>query len=219
MDAAARMVRVWDPFVRVFHWTLAAAFVVAWLTEDDAELLHVWAGYTAGGLIVLRLVWGVVGPRHARFASFLYPPAAVLGYLRDLLAFRAKRYLGHSPAGGAMVLALILGIAATVWTGLELYAAKENAGPLAALRAGAIVAEEPGTAPAAPVILVSRDEGGEDDHDRRGRGGGVWEALHEGLANLMMILVLLHIAGVALASIVHRENLARSMITGLKRAE
>ena len=183
------MVRVWDRFVRVTHWTVAVGFIVAYFTEDALLFLHVWAGYAIGVLVVLRLLWAIAGPKHARFGDFIYGPKAVRGYLVELLGFRAKRYLGHSPAGGAMVLVLWVGLLAIVWSGLELYAAEENAGPLATGSGAA------------------------------GGGGGIWEVLHETSANLVLVLVIIHVAAVALASVVHRENLARAMVTGLKRDE
>jgi cytochrome b len=167
------MIPVWDLFLRISHWMVALAFFVAYMTEDDPLLLHVWAGYLVGGLVLLRLLWGLIGPRHARFTDFLCGPRSVLAYLLDLTALRAKRYLGHSPAGGAMALAMWLGLLGTVWTGIELYA----------------------------------EEGGE-----------FWEGIHEAFASLTLVLLILHIGGVTLASLVHRENLVRAMITGKKRA-
>ena len=86
-----RWVRVWDPLVRWFHWTLVLAFFVAYLTGDDLLTLHVWAGYLVGGIIVLRIVWGIVGTKHARFTDFVFAPLTVWRYLLDLLRFRAKR--------------------------------------------------------------------------------------------------------------------------------
>ena len=125
---------VWDPFVRLFHWTLVAAFTVAYfLTEDDWLTVHVWAGYLVGVLVVARIVWGFAGPEHARFADFLYSPAATLRYVRDLVLFRAERHLGHSPGGGAMVLLLLVMLAATVVTGLVVYGGEQQAGPLAGM--------------------------------------------------------------------------------------
>lgn len=211
-----RLVRVWDLFVRLFHWSLVVTFFVAYFTEDDLLTLHVWAGYAAGALVLARIVWGFIGPRHARFSDFLFGPITAWRYVVDLLAFRARRYLGHSPAGGLMVLALLAGLLATVWSGLEFYAVEENAGPLAAVSAETVIGR-------APVDENGNDDDDEDEGDHEnGREGGdeeFWEDIHEALANLTFLLVLLHIGGVILASIAHRENLPRAMITGDKRAE
>ena len=110
-------VKVWDLFVRVFHWSLATLFVVAYATGDEIEKVHIAAGYAIAGLVALRIVWGFVGPRHARFASFVRPPREVLAYLRDVALLRAPRHLGHNPAGGAMVIALLVMLAGTAVTG------------------------------------------------------------------------------------------------------
>ncbi len=216
-DPEGRAVRVWDIAVRLFHWSLAVAFFLAYFTEDDLLTIHVWAGYTVGGLIVLRVIWGFVGPQHARFADFVFGPAKTIGYVAGLLRFRAKRYLGHSPAGGAMVIALLLVLAATVWSGLETYALEENAGPLAAWRTAGEA--EPGSARRESQVNGGEEkEGNGEDRENGQDADEFWEDLHEILADAAMILVLLHIAGVVLASIVHRENLVRAMITGRKRA-
>ena len=132
-DAPPSRIYVWDPFVRLFHWTLVGAFSVAYLTEDDLLAVHVWAGYVVGGLIVARIIWGFVGPTHARFSDFIYAPVTTLAYLRDLVRFRAERHLGHSPGGGAMVVLLLLFLTATVVTGLVVYGGEQQAGPLAGM--------------------------------------------------------------------------------------
>jgi cytochrome b len=111
-------VKVWDLFVRVFHWSLATLFVVAYATGDEIERVHITAGYAIAGLLLLRVAWGFVGSRPARFADFVRPPREVLAYLRDVLLRRERRYLGHNPAGGIMVVALLAALSATCVTGV-----------------------------------------------------------------------------------------------------
>ena len=77
-------------------------FVIAFVTGDEVEGVHIAAGYGIAALLLLRLIWGVVGPDHARFSSFVRSPRDVAAYLRDVASFRAPRYLGHNPAGGAI---------------------------------------------------------------------------------------------------------------------
>lgn len=111
------MIRVWDPLVRFFHWSLVASFAIAWLSAEEFDTLHEQAGYVAAGLIVFRLIWGLVGPRYARFAEFLKGPGTVISYFRAMVAGTEPRYLGHNPAGAVMIVVLLLGMAATAWTG------------------------------------------------------------------------------------------------------
>ena len=111
-------VKVWDPFVRVFHWTLAGTVRHRpSSTGDEIERVHIAAGYGIAALLALRLVWGLIGPRHARFSSFVRSPREVFAYLRAVGNFRAPRYLGHNPAGGAMIVALLAALIGTAITG------------------------------------------------------------------------------------------------------
>ena len=201
-------VGVWDPFVRLGHWTIVCAFAVAYVTGDEFLTTHVWAGYVVGVVVALRIVWGFIGPRRARFSDFVCRPMAVVTYLADLARFRARRYLGHSPAGGAMVIALLLSVALTVVTGLMVYGAEKKAGPLAPLYATA--------AARSPISAQAAEERGEASSEN-GAGEGL-EDVHELFANLTLVLACLHVLGVALASVAHRENLVAAMITGRKRA-
>lgn len=180
-------VRVWDPFVRVFHWGLAAAFFTAWITEDDFLDLHTLAGYTALALVLVRIPWGFIGSRHARFGDFVRPPREAFAYALDSLRGKARRYIGHNPAGGLMILALLALIPLTALSGMAVLGAEEGAGPLAWLMAGS------------PHWL-------ED----------FVEETHEFLANTTLFLVLIHVAGVLVEGVLHRENLVRAMVTGCK---
>jgi cytochrome b len=111
-QAPPATVKVWDPFVRLFHWTLAGLVLVAFLTGDEAEKVHIAVGYAILGLISARIVWGFVGPRHARFTDFVKSPAEILRYARQELRGRAPRRLGHNPLGGAMVVGLLTTLSA-----------------------------------------------------------------------------------------------------------
>ncbi len=205
------LIRVWDPVVRIGHWTLVACFFIAYFTEDDLLTLHVWAGYVLGAVVLFRLLWGFVGSTHARFSDFLYSPAKVAAYLRSLRKGPVAHYVGHNPAGGVMIILLLLFLSATVYTGLELYAVEEHAGPLAVLDPASGYAD-------------SDDDGDEDeDEEERERRSGVdedaeefWEDLHELFANLTLMLVILHVSGAVVSSYLHQENLVKAMITGKK---
>jgi cytochrome b len=167
---------VWDLPLRIVHWSLAAAFAVAFVTGDSERYrgLHVVAGYAMLALIAFRITWAVVGTRYARLASFMFGPRAVVRYLRSLLARDPPHYVGHNPAGSWMIFALVL------------------AGVLAGATGWAL------------------------DRDLAGH----WlEEIHETATNTMLALVIVHLAGVAVASVLHRENLARAMVTGYKKGE
>lgn len=112
-----RQAKVWDPLVRLFHWGLVLSFATAWLSADYSKTLHHWSGYVAAILIAIRLVWGLWGTRYARFVQFVRSPRVILSYLRDIVTGREQRYLGHNPAGGAMIVMLLVAVAAQVTLG------------------------------------------------------------------------------------------------------
>ncbi|MEQ1576032.1 MAG: cytochrome b/b6 domain-containing protein [Hyphomicrobium sp.] len=111
-------VKVWDPFVRAVHWSLVTLFAIAFLTGDEIEWLHLWAGYAIAGLVAARIVWGVAGPRYARFSHFVKGPRAVATFLKQSARLEAPRHLGHNPAGGMMILALISALIGLSVTGI-----------------------------------------------------------------------------------------------------
>ncbi|MBZ4194195.1 MAG: cytochrome b/b6 domain-containing protein [Candidatus Contendobacter sp.] len=201
-DRATPEITVWDPLVRLFHWTLVLAFVFAFcsqsgwfekireplLSEESLQTLHIWAGYTIVGLLLFRLIWGLVGPRYARFSDFVYGPRAIFAYTKAVLTLQAPRHLGHNPAGGAMIIVLLLSLAITVSAGLMLYGADKGLGPLAGL-------------------LIDSSDSAID----------AFKEVHELFANFTVVLVVGHLTGVVWESLLHRENLALAMITGRKR--
>jgi cytochrome b len=183
-------VKVWDPVVRIFHWTLVITFFIDYFTEEELLTLHVWAGYILLSVLGIRILWGFTGTPHARFSDFVTTPSLAFQYLKDTVYLRAKRYIGHNPIGGLMVVVLMVCLVLIGISGLLLYGADEHAGPLAGL-------------------FTSGGEPWED----------VLEEIHELLANFTLILVLIHVAGVVVESKIHDENLVRAMWDGYKKKQ
>lgn len=219
-------IKVWDPIVRIGHWTLVAAFFTAYFTEDDFMTQHVWAGYIVGSVVLFRIVWGIIGSKHARFTDFIYRPSAVIGYLKGLINKKPQHFLGHNPAGGAMVIALLLSLCVTVYSGLALYAVEDNAGPFAN-----IYGNQSSVNSKLTIIPTAQAEENEAVEDKEMQGSGeaaheagavneqdeeFWEGLHEFFANFTLLLVALHVGGVMLSSYIDKENLVKAMITGRK---
>jgi len=212
-------VRVWDPFIRIFHWSLVAGFAIAYLSGDEEGVLHAYSGYVVGILIALRLLWGFVGSKYARFSQFLYSPGEVIQYLKGLRSGKPEHYLGHNPAGSWMIFALIASIVVTTVTGLQVYGI-EGQGPLAESQSGGTAI----TAAIAADTSFIRDASADSDDDDADEERGIdqeeeeeWEEIHEFFANLTLLLVIIHIGGVIVASRIHGENLARAMVTGNKQ--
>ncbi len=210
-DSSHTTVSVWDPLVRIGHWLIVACFAIAYITGGEPEWLHALAGYTIAGAVAVRIVWGFAGPQRARFSDFVTGPGAALAYLKDLIGGHARRYLGHSPPGGLMTVALLILLACTTLSGMATLAAQEGEGPLAG-----IVAQIPDGAGSAAAAQSAADEDDEAGEDREGESA--WKEVHETFVNITLLLILLHVGGVALASWKHRENLVRAMVTGRKRA-
>jgi cytochrome b len=167
---------VWDLPTRIFHWTLALSFMLAFVTGESERWsdLHLLLGYTVLGLIAFRLIWGFTGSHYSRFAAFVPRPSTALRHLVQLLRGEAHASIGHNPAGAvAIVLLLLLGAASGV-SGWAVY---------------------------------------------REMGGDWLETVHETLSDLMLAVVVCHIAGVVASSILQKENLIIAMITGKKQGD
>lgn len=176
INSEKAQVLVWDAPVRVFHWLMVLSFAGAYLTAESERwrLIHVTLGYSMGGLVAFRIVWGLIGTRYARFSNFVSGFSAVKRYVQSLMAGRPEHHVGHNPAGAVAIVLLLLSSIAIVATGWGVY---------------------------------------------NDKGGKVIEELHELSSNFMLLIVIIHIAGVVVSSWLHRENLIRAMVTGKKIAE
>jgi cytochrome b len=200
-------IRVWDPHVRLFHWGLVVAFTIAYRSGDEENSLHVYSGYAVLGLISFRVLWGFIGTRYACFSQFVTSPGTVIQYLKDLLARKPKHYTGHNPAGGWMVLALLLTLFVVTVSGLKVYAIEEGLGPLAA--------EAPALTLISPAY-ADDDEHDDGEHEKEEAAEEFWEEIHEASSNFMLLLIFLHIAGVIVSSRLHDENVVKAMFSGKK---
>lgn len=167
--------------------------------------------------MLLRIFYGFVGTKYARFSDFLYNPAQIADYLKGLLIGRPKHYIGHNPAGGFMIVILLLSLLSLTLTGLKAYGVKGH-GPLAKHEISLMT----------NAFADSDDKENHDEHDSRKRRSQknhrseknekdeFGEEVHETIAYFTLFLVSIHIMGVLVSSLVHRENLIKAMITGRK---
>lgn len=187
MEKKTGKLAVWDIPTRLFHWLLATAFLVAWLTRGDSQYLdvHAYAGYLMLGLVTFRIFWGFKGGIYARFRNFAYSWHAVTHYLKRLITRRPEHFPGHNPAGGWAVFALLTLSLAVGISGLLVLGGEERHGPLA----GWLSFEQ----------------------------GDFFHEVHDILATAMLLLVFVHIAGVIVTSFLHKENLIGPMLHGYKK--
>ena len=181
-------VKVWSIFIRLFHWALVVLFVMEFIIEDDLIKLHTTIGYVIISLLVLRILYGFVGDRYARFSDFIYAPGTVLNYTKSVFTFSARRYIGHNPAGGIMIILMIIVLISTVVTGVLTlpYADQPREYfPIIGLL---------------PYWVFSSAED-----------------FHEVLADISLFLVVIHLTGVLVESVLHEENLIGSMLSGRKK--
>lgn len=213
-------IKVWDLFVRFFHWSLVLLFLVAYATGDDDSSLHRYVGYAVLGLVAVRIVWGVVGSKYARFSEFLCSPGKALNYVKDLVAGKPAYYTGHNPAAAWMILFFLIGIPVVCLSGYAAYAVKDLK-PVQGFGTGLL-----------SIGNAYADEEEKEDHEypkknrhaeRDGEheaadeeGDSIWSDMHEISAQGMWFFIFLHILGVTVSSKIHDENLVRGMVTGKK---
>lgn len=201
---------VWDKFVRIFHWSLVVFFIISYLTGENESDLHIYSGYIILGLVIARIVWGFIGSKHARFTDFVKRPGEVMAYTRGMTSGHPEHYLGHNPLGGVMVIVMLLILLVTTISGLKLYAVEEGKGPFA-------------NSHQISPLTKAYAHGDEDDdtskhkHARNDEDEEIWEEIHEVAVNLMLALIVLHIAGVIVSGRLHKESLIKAMLTGYKK--
>jgi cytochrome b len=188
----------WDPLLRLAHWGIAAVVLANYAFTKEGGSVHIALGWAGMALLLLRLIWGFVGPREARFASFPPNPMAALRHLGGLLRGTAPQYPSHNPAGALMAYALWACLAVLMLTGLGM----SGLSPFAQADLEAAVAEGDWS------VLVEEDGEAEGESPY----GDVLEEVHEVAANLILILSVLHVAGVAVESRALRRNLLAPML-------
>lgn len=180
--------RRWDPIVRITHWSIALAVLANAVFTEEGSGPHIWVGYGLAAILGLRLLWGVVGPAEARFTAFWPSPRKALAHLSDIRSGRMVHHASHNPLGALMVYAIWGCLLTIIATGIALAGPPPwNAAP---------EASEARTAAAASEQIRAEEEG-EDDEGKGEKGeDSLTGEVHETAANLLYLLILLHLAGV-----------------------
>lgn len=195
--------QVWDPLIRITHWAVALAVVANGLINKPGSSIHIWIGWGVIALLALRIGWGFIGPKEARFSSFPPNPVAAMSHLADLLAGKPKTHASHNPAGAMMVYALWGLLAVVSVTGLVM---TEGKSPVT-------IAEEKAAVAAGDwSVLVTEGDDSHEDEDRSLNKAA--KEVHEIAANLILILALVHVGGVFVEGRAMRRNLVTPMLFG-----
>ncbi|MDH2915277.1 MAG: cytochrome b/b6 domain-containing protein [Gallionella sp.] len=184
-----KQIKVWDVPVRLFHWSLVLGFVLAYVSAEVGILdAHVLIGYFLIGLLVFRVLWGFIGTQYSRFHSFIFSPTETMDYVRAIRAGHPAHYYGHNPAGALMVFGLLALLAAIFASGLVTLAVIDFEGPL---------------------LFLANQVSDETSY--------FFRHAHDFFVDVALLMIPLHLLGVISGSIQHKENLARSMVTGMKK--
>jgi cytochrome b len=194
---------LWDPVVRLTHWSLALVVLGNALVTRGGNPLHVALGWAGLAVLALRLIWGLIGPREARFSAFPPNPVAALRHLGQLARGRPETHPSHNPAGAAMAYALWACLAATTITGLVM---TQGRTPMQVAADQAAVDSGDWSALVKDGVETAED----------GALGELAEEVHEVTANLILLLAVLHVAGVVVESRALRRNLVAPMLSGLR---
>lgn len=196
MDVAETKVRAWDPLVKLTHWGIALAVLVNGVLTEEGSGWHVWVGTGMAALLGVRLLWGFIGPREARFSAFPPSPRRAGDHVADIVAGRKLAHASHNGLGALMAYALWATLAVVAVTGFAMSGVPGTASARVEAPMGPVV-----TAPLAPMAGEADEEGedgeGDEGGDAEGGEGPEWiEELHEAGANLLFVLAALHMGGV-----------------------
>lgn len=211
---SVKLVELWDPVVRLTHWSIAVIVLLnAVLTEGDS-LLHIWAGWVGMAILAMRLLWGLIGTPEARFVAFPPNPRAALSHLANLVAGRPDHYPSHNPAGAAMAYALWGTLGLLMFTGLVMTGG-DTPMQIADQRAAVAAGDWSVLVPAGDSSDNGGDNGGGETGDSK---AGTWaetaKEVHGLAGNLIIFLALMHVAGVVFESRAMRRNLVKPMLFG-----
>ena len=211
---------VWDRFVRFFHWSMMLLIFLAYVTGDIKGPLHKYIGFVLLGLVAIRIFWGFRGTKYALFSNFVCSPGKALNYLKELGTGSTTHYTGHNPAAAWMILLLLSSSIMICLTGYAAHTTKRDINSISSdntiLFVGNAYADDDKN---------GRHEGKHKGRERHndgesdGESDSAWGDIHEVLAQFMLILICLHIVGVAVSSKVHNENLVKGIITGKKEMQ
>ena len=195
---------LWDRIVRISHWGIVIVILANEVFTKGGSPVHVWFGWAGLVLLVMRMAWGVIGSPEARFSAFPPNPLAALGHIKQLFIGKPRSYSTHNPAGAMMAYTLWACIAFMVATGLSM----SGPNPFAVAERQAIVDSGDWSQ------LVQTSDSGEGDAEE---GSGWVKDAHEIVANLILLLVALHIGGVIVESVMMRHNLVPAMLLGRRQ--
>ena len=179
-------IKIWDPFIRAWHWLIVASVVSGWLLGEfrtfSVMQWHIYCGYMTGVLLVLRIVWGFLGPRAVRFSTLSVHPQHLLSYTKTIFNRQPSAIAGHNPLGALSVMIMLALLAVQVVSGL--FSEDDGlfySGPFSSMLSSAMVVK--------------------------------MTAIHGYFSRLVLAIVLLHVAAVLFYLVWKKENLIRAMIT------
>jgi cytochrome b len=231
---------VWDIIVRIFHWSLVILFFIAFMTGDDAKFTHIYTGYAILSIVIIRIFWGFFGTKYALFRDFICSPLKSFEYIKELISGNPKHYIGHNPAAAMMIVLFIATTMVICISGHKEYVNKGVKFSAGLSNEYSFISNAYADEDEKEDHEENHKENGEIENDREeknllasnekgdkeknnelvhneGEGNdSIWHDIHEVSAKFMLVLIGLHVIGVAASSKLHNENLVKSMITGKK---